>query len=138
MIHRSFRYQVKVKLFVIAARRTSCGAVLPRTVELSVWLKSSPQKITLSEYTVVLLQFEQAGRLAWPLCVFTIHVLPFYKVVVVAEAVLLPPPASRLTTTRCDAEAVVAALSARYRFSRANAVQLLRDEGILRPRAEAE
>ena len=39
---------------------------------------------------------------------------------------------------RCDAEAVVAALSARYRFSRANAVQLLRDEGILRPRAEAE
>jgi WD40 repeat protein len=39
---------------------------------------------------------------------------------------------------RCDAEAVVAALSVRYRFSRANAVQLLRDEGILRPRAEAE
>jgi hypothetical protein len=38
----------------------------------------------------------------------------------------------------CDAEAVVAALSARYRFSRANAVQLLRDQGILRPRAEAE
>ena len=38
----------------------------------------------------------------------------------------------------CDAEAVVAALSARYRFSRANAVQLLRDEGILRPRAAAE
>jgi glucose/arabinose dehydrogenase len=38
----------------------------------------------------------------------------------------------------CDAEAVVAALSARYRFSRANAVQLLRDEGILRQRAEAE
>jgi len=31
----------------------------------------------------------------------------------------------------CDAETVVAALSARYRFSRANAVQLLRDEGIL-------
>jgi hypothetical protein len=30
----------------------------------------------------------------------------------------------------------VAALSARYRFSRANAVQLLRDEGILRPRVE--
>ena len=27
----------------------------------------------------------------------------------------------------CDAEAVVAALSARYRFSRANAVQLLGD-----------
>ena len=39
---------------------------------------------------------------------------------------------------RCDAEAVVAALSVRYRFSRANAVQLLRDEGILRPRAGAE
>ena len=39
---------------------------------------------------------------------------------------------------RCDAEAVVTALSARYRFSRANAVQLLRDQGILRPRAEAE
>ena len=39
---------------------------------------------------------------------------------------------------RCDAEAVVAALSVRYHFSRANAVQLLRDEGILRPRAEAE
>jgi acyl dehydratase len=39
---------------------------------------------------------------------------------------------------RCDAEAVVAALSVRYRFSRANAVQLLRDQGILRPRAEAE
>ena len=38
----------------------------------------------------------------------------------------------------CDAEAVVAALSARYRFSRANAVQLLCDEGILRPRAGAE
>jgi hypothetical protein len=38
----------------------------------------------------------------------------------------------------CDAEAVVAALSVRYRFSRANAVQLLRDQGILRPRAEAE
>ena len=38
---------------------------------------------------------------------------------------------------RCDAEAVVTALSARYRFSRANAVQLLRDEGILRPHAEA-
>ena len=38
----------------------------------------------------------------------------------------------------CDAEAVVTALSARYRFSRANAVQLLRDEGILRPRAEAD
>ena len=37
---------------------------------------------------------------------------------------------------RCNAEAVVAALSARYRFSRANAVQLLRDEGILRPRVE--
>ena len=35
---------------------------------------------------------------------------------------------------RCDAEAVVAVLSVRYRFSRANAVQLLRDEGILRPR----
>ena len=40
--------------------------------------------------------------------------------------------------TRCDAEAVVAALSVRYRFSRANAVQLLRDEGILRPRVEAD
>jgi len=39
---------------------------------------------------------------------------------------------------RCDAEAVVAALSVRYRFSRANAVQLLRDEGILRPRTEAD
>jgi glucose/arabinose dehydrogenase len=32
----------------------------------------------------------------------------------------------------------VAALSVRYRFSRANAVQLLRDQGILRPRADAE
>ena len=31
----------------------------------------------------------------------------------------------------CDAEAVVAALSARYRFSRANAVHLLRDGRIL-------
>ena len=39
---------------------------------------------------------------------------------------------------RCDAETVVAALSVRYRFSRANAVQLLRDEGILLPRAEAK
>ena len=29
----------------------------------------------------------------------------------------------------CDAEAVVTALSLRYRFSRANAVQLLRDQG---------
>ena len=29
--------------------------------------------------------------------------------------------------TRCDAEAVVTALSVRYRFSRANAVQLLGD-----------
>ena len=38
--------------------------------------------------------------------------------------------------TNCDAEAVVAALSVRYRFSRANAVHLLRDEGILRQRAE--
>jgi hypothetical protein len=37
---------------------------------------------------------------------------------------------------RCDAEAVVAVLSVRYRFSRANAVQLLRDKGILRQRAE--
>ena len=37
--------------------------------------------------------------------------------------------------TRCDAEAAVAALSARYRFSLPNAVQLLRDAGILRPRA---
>jgi hypothetical protein len=36
----------------------------------------------------------------------------------------------------CDAEAVVAALSVRYRFSRANAVQLLRDEGILPQRDE--
>ena len=35
----------------------------------------------------------------------------------------------------CDAEAAVAALSARYRFSLPNAVQLLRDQGILRPRA---
>ena len=39
---------------------------------------------------------------------------------------------------RCDAEAVVTAQSVRYRFSRANAVQLLRDEGILRPRAERD
>jgi hypothetical protein len=39
---------------------------------------------------------------------------------------------------RCDAEAVMTALSVRYRFSRANAVQLLRDEGILRPRVEAD
>ena len=31
----------------------------------------------------------------------------------------------------CDVEAAVAALSARYRFSRANAVQLLRDGCIL-------
>ena len=38
----------------------------------------------------------------------------------------------------CDAEGVVTALSTRYRFSRANAVQLLRDQGILRPRAEVE
>ena len=37
---------------------------------------------------------------------------------------------------RCDAEAIVAALSVRYRFSRANAVHLLRDKGILRQRAE--
>ena len=36
----------------------------------------------------------------------------------------------------CDAEAVVTALSVRYRFSRANAVQLLRDQGIL-PQREA-
>jgi glucose/arabinose dehydrogenase len=36
----------------------------------------------------------------------------------------------------CDAEAVVAALSVRHRFSRANALQLLRDQGILRPREE--
>ena len=38
----------------------------------------------------------------------------------------------------CDAEAVVAALSVRYRFSRANAVQLLRDRGILPQRQEEE
>ena len=38
----------------------------------------------------------------------------------------------------CDAEAAVAALSVHYRFPRAGAVQLLRDQGILRPRAEAE
>ena len=37
----------------------------------------------------------------------------------------------------CDAEAVVTALSVRYRFSRANALQLLRDQGIL-PQREAE
>ena len=37
----------------------------------------------------------------------------------------------------CDAEAVVAALSVRYRFSLANAVQLLRDRGIL-PQREVE
>ena len=36
----------------------------------------------------------------------------------------------------CDAEAVVTALSVRYRFPRANAVQLLRDQGIL-PQREA-
>jgi len=36
----------------------------------------------------------------------------------------------------CDAEATVTALSPRYRFSRANAVQLLRDQGILLQRAE--
>ena len=35
---------------------------------------------------------------------------------------------------RCDAQAAVAALSARYRFSLANAVQLLRDAGSLRQR----
>jgi Lon protease-like protein len=39
---------------------------------------------------------------------------------------------------RCDAEAVVAALSARYHFSRANAAQLLRDEGLLRQRQRAD
>jgi hypothetical protein len=39
--------------------------------------------------------------------------------------------------TKCDAEAVVVALSVRYRFSRASAVQLLRDEGILRPDSNA-
>ena len=38
----------------------------------------------------------------------------------------------------CDAEAVVAALSVRYRFSRANAVQLLRDRGILPQREEED
>ena len=38
----------------------------------------------------------------------------------------------------CDAEAVVAALSVRYRFSLANAVQLLRDRGILPQREEEE
>ena len=38
----------------------------------------------------------------------------------------------------CDAEAVVAALSVRYRFSLANAVQLLRDRGILPQRDEEE
>jgi hypothetical protein len=32
----------------------------------------------------------------------------------------------------------VAGLIVRYRFSRANAVQMLRDEGILRPRAGAK
>ena len=37
----------------------------------------------------------------------------------------------------CDAEAAVAALSGRYRFSLPNAVQLLRDQGILRPRRAA-
>ena len=37
----------------------------------------------------------------------------------------------------CDAEAVVTALSVRYRFSRADALQLLRDQGIL-PQREAE
>ena len=37
----------------------------------------------------------------------------------------------------CDAEAVVTALSVRYRFSRANALQLLRDQGIL-PQRKAE
>ena len=35
-------------------------------------------------------------------------------------------------------EAVVAALSVRYRFSRVNAVQLLREEGILCPRVAAD
>ena len=39
---------------------------------------------------------------------------------------------------RCDAQAAVAALSARYRFSLANAVQLLRDAGILRQREHDE
>ena len=42
---------------------------------------------------------------------------------------------------RADAEAVVTALSVRYRFSRANGVQLLRDQGILpqrEPAAEEE
>ena len=37
----------------------------------------------------------------------------------------------------CDAEAVLTALSVRYRFSRADALQLLRDQGIL-PQREAE
>ena len=58
------------------------------------------------------------------------------------EPVPLPPSTTSLPMDddwpNCDAEAVVAALSVRYRFSRANAVQLLRDQGILRPRAEAE
>ena len=38
----------------------------------------------------------------------------------------------------CDAEAVVAALSVHFRFSLANAVQLLRDRGILPQREEDE
>ena len=39
---------------------------------------------------------------------------------------------------RACCEAVVAVLSVRYRFSRVNAVQLLRDEGILCPRVAAD
>ena len=55
----------------------------------------------------------------------------------------LPPPTSlRWTTTGRAAtpgDGAERALCVKYyRFSRANAVQLLRDEGILRPRAEAE
>ena len=48
-----------------------------------------------------------------------------------------PPSALMDDWAACDAEAVVAALSVRYRFSLANAVQLLRDRGIL-PQREVE
>ena len=50
---------------------------------------------------------------------------------------LAPPPCALMDDwAACDAEAVVTALSLRYRFSRANAVQLLREQGIL-PQREA-
>ena len=50
---------------------------------------------------------------------------------------LAPPCALMDDWAACDAEAVVTALSVRFRFSRANAVQLLRDQGILLQREAA-